>query len=138
MVPLFCPETPIPGKNPIYMFSYDSFKRPYPFLPDIAVAVDDILTEKLQMLNCHESQFYEWLPYNQGRLEDVPTTWEERKKWLIAGWMKRDLTQANLANKLLESRYGKKALPIKYAESFELSEYGRRPEQEELSFLLPF
>jgi LmbE family N-acetylglucosaminyl deacetylase len=137
MVPLFCQETPIPEKNPIYMFSYDAFKRPYHFSPDIAVAIDDVLPEKLQMLNCHESQFYEWLPFNQKRLGDVPETWEDRKKWLSDGWLTRNSAQTELAAKLLQTRHGENASTIKYTESFELSEYGRRPEQEELDELFP-
>jgi LmbE family N-acetylglucosaminyl deacetylase len=137
MVPLFCPSTPIPEINPIYMFSSDRFKKPYPFSPDIAVAIDDVLNEKLKMLNCHESQFYEWLPYNLGKLEDVPKTWEERKQYLKDDWLKYYLVQTEIVRKNLETRYGEKASSIKYAESFELSEYGRQPEEGELSELLP-
>ncbi len=79
MVPMFCPDVPVPDKNPIFIFSYDYFKKPYPFSPDIAVAIDDVLEKKLEMVNCHVSQFYEWLPYNQGRIDEVPETWEDRK-----------------------------------------------------------
>ncbi|MDD5728270.1 MAG: PIG-L family deacetylase [Victivallales bacterium] len=137
MVPLYCPEFPIPEKNPIYMFSYDKFKRPYPFAPDVAVAIDDIIPEKLRMLNCHESQFYEWLAYNRGRLDEVPETWEGRKKWLADGWLSRNLVQRELTEELLLNRYGNDASAIKYVESFELSEYGRQPETGEINELFP-
>ena len=110
------------------MFSYDHFKRPYPFSPDIAVAIDDVLEKKLEMINCHESQFYEWLPYNQRRLDEVPERWEDRKKYLIDGWVFRDNDQTKIAEKILKSRYGRKASSIKYAETFEFSEYGRQPQ----------
>jgi LmbE family N-acetylglucosaminyl deacetylase len=136
-VPMFCPEYAVPQINPIYMFSYDAFKKPCPFSPDIAVAIDDVLERKLEMLNCHESQFYEWLPYNQGRLEDVPEIWDERKKYLTDGWIKPKLTQEGIVKEKLKSRYGEKASTIKYAETFELSEYGRQPEVEELNELFP-
>ncbi len=136
-VPLFCPDTLIPEINSIYMFSYDRFKKPYPFSPDIAVAIDDVLDEKVEMINCHESQFYEWLPYNRGKLEDIPKTWEERKKYLKDNWLKYYLVQTEIIRKNLLVRYGEKASSIKYVESFELSEYGRQPEKGELNELFP-
>jgi hypothetical protein len=37
----------------------------------------------------------------------------------------------------LKFRYGEKASAVKYAETFELSEYGRQPEVEELNELFP-
>jgi len=80
------------------------------------------------LIICHESKFYEWLPYNRGKLEDIPKTWEERKKYLKDDWLKYYLVQTETIRKNLLSRYGKKAASIKYAESFELSEYGRQPE----------
>jgi hypothetical protein len=134
-VPMFCPEYAIPKVNPIYMFSYDTFKKPCSFSPDVAVAIDDVMDRKLEMLNCHESQFYEWLPYNQGRLEDVPNTWEERKKFLKDGWLFRNHDQAEIAGEKLKFRYGEKAAAIKYTETLELSEYGRQPEEGELDEL---
>ncbi len=137
MVPMFCPEVPVSDINPIYMFSYDYFKKPYPFSPDIAVAIDDVLEDKLNMINCHESQFYEWLPYSEGRLDEVPETWEDRKKYLTDGWMKYYLAKPGIVKDKLKARYGEKASGIKYAESFELSEYGRQPGTGELNELLP-
>ncbi len=136
-VPLFCPNTPVPKVNPIYMFCSDAFKKPYPFSPDITVSIDDVLEEKLKMINCHESQFYEWLPHVMGWLEAVPKTWEERKKYLKDNWLKKDLVQTEHVRKNLLNRYGERAFLIQYAESFESSEYGRQPEDGELNELFP-
>lgn len=134
-VPLFCPEHPVPPQNPVYMFSYDRFHNPRPFRPDIAVAIDDVLEDKLRMLNCHVSQFYEWLPYNQGRLDQVPTDWNGRRNFLIDGWLGRNRDQAEQFRGLL-SQCGGNASAI-YAETFELSEYGRQIEADELHALFP-
>jgi LmbE family N-acetylglucosaminyl deacetylase len=135
-VPMFCPDSPVPGENPIYMCSYDAFRKPALFSPDIAVKVDEVLEEKLRMLNCHESQFYEWLPYNRGVLDQVPATWEGRKTWLREGWLIRNLVQAKLASALLSERY-RDGAEGQYAETFELSEYGRQSAPGELDALFP-
>ena len=36
----------------------------------------------INMLDAHVSQFYEWLPWTAGELEQVPKDPAERKKWL--------------------------------------------------------
>lgn len=33
---------------------------------------------KMRMLDCHELQMYEWLPYNTGDLDEVPDDSDER------------------------------------------------------------
>ena len=137
MVPLFCPQHQVPEKSPIYLFSYDTFKKPWPFMPEMAVAIDEVVEEKIAMLSCHESQFYEWLPYTYGTLAAVPVAGEERRQWLADGWLPRDRQQAEAARAQLKSRYGEPGLTVNYAETFELSEYGRQPEPGELNDLLP-
>ncbi|MFH1964419.1 MAG: PIG-L family deacetylase [Acidobacteriota bacterium] len=67
-VPNIVPNTPHLRKNPVFKYSPDRFPVPTPFIPDIVVAVDDVMKEKIDMYHCHTSQMYEWLPYNQGGL----------------------------------------------------------------------
>ena len=45
--------------------------------------------------------------------------------------------QADMFRELLRKRYGEKSAGIEYAETFEVSEYGRQPGAEELKALLP-
>ena len=96
MVPLFCPESPVPAKEPIYLFSYDSFKRPYPFLPDLVVNIDDVVQVKLEMMDSYESQFYEWLPHIDGIITPVPENLEEKLQWLVGNYLGRYTEQALL------------------------------------------
>ena len=43
--------------------------KPYPFTPDVVIGIDAVIEQKIDMLHCHVSQFYEWLPYNSGTLD---------------------------------------------------------------------
>jgi len=137
-IPNVAALTPHLRYNPVFAYMSDRFQKPCPFTPDVAVAIDEVIDEKVRMLDCHESQFYEWLPYNHG-IEDVPEGREERLEWL-KDW--RGAGYAQVADRfrgILEKLYGKgRGAGIRYAEAFEICEYGRTPEADELPRLFPF
>jgi len=136
IVPSVCPDTAIIEKNPIFMFSYDDFQRPYPFSPAVTVAIDDSVEKKKQILDCHKSQFYEWLPWTMGRRlpDEKLISREEKFRILEDGWLIRNSKQADLFRNKIKEFYPE-TNDIKYVESFELSEYGRQPEKGELAEL---
>ena len=135
LVPSVCPDILPLRKNPIYMYLQDDFQKPLPFTPDVAVDIDCAWERKLAALDAHASQFYEWLPWVDGRSADVPNTDRERRQWLAETWTVQ-LTPNVLA--ALHSRYGQaKAQRIARAEAFELCEYGRRPCAQELDHIFP-
>ena len=136
-VPMFCPETPIPEGNPVYACAYDRFTKPAPLQPDAVVEIDSVMEEKFKMMDCHDSQFYEWLPYNKGlkAFSIKGWTWEQKKEHLDLYWGSRFRDEAVLGKKELEQRYGR---TVKYAEIFEFSPYGRMVSPEEFQALFPY
>jgi LmbE family N-acetylglucosaminyl deacetylase len=135
VVPNVTPDTPPLRKNPVFLYYEDGFQRPQPFRPDVAISIDDVFSKKIDALDAHQSQFYEWLPWVDGRLEEVPKDPAERKKWL-ASQRGRPVSPAIRAT--LEKWYGKeKAAQVRYAEAFEVCEYGRQPKEEDLRKLFP-
>ena len=82
VVPNLIPEVPALRKNPVFLYYEDNFQRPNPFRPDIAVDLDSVIDKKVDALDSHVSQFYEWLPWVDGKLADVPAGAAERKAWL--------------------------------------------------------
>src|SRR6185369_7631632 len=58
-VPFICPDVPPLKKNPLFLYSSDGFKKPYPFSADIAVSVDDSFDQKLTAIHEIPSQHYE-------------------------------------------------------------------------------
>jgi LmbE family N-acetylglucosaminyl deacetylase len=137
-VPNVCPDTPPLRKNPVFMYFQDQFKKPSPFSPDVAVAIDDVIDRKIGMLDAHVSQFYEWLPWHDGYLDQVPKDPDARKGWLRKQWEGIfEVTPA--VREALAGWYGpERAKQIKYAEAFEICEYGYQPNREELRRLFPF
>ena len=71
-VPNLVTDTPALRKNPIFLYFADRFKRPQPFRPDIVVSIDDVIEKKYAALDAHVSQFYEWLAWHAGKLDEVP------------------------------------------------------------------
>lgn len=127
-VPNVCPDVPALEYNPVFAYLLDTFERPYPFDPDILVPISEEMVErKYDMLDCHESQMYEWLPYNKGDLESVPDDPKARREWLatdpIPGLAEMRATADRFRDRLRE-RYGPRGDDIAYAEAFEVSEYG--------------
>jgi len=55
---------------PVIAYVSDRFSKPNPFRADVVVDIDDVIEIKMDMLDCHVSQMYEWLPYNAERLDE--------------------------------------------------------------------
>jgi len=135
VVPNVCPDTPALRKNPVFLYFQDGFQKPAPFRPDIAVAIDDVLEKKMDALDAHTSQMYEWLPWVAGNLDQVPKDPAERRKWLSRS---RGRGPSAEVRKALEKWYGPaRAAQVKAAEAFEVCEYGRRPNDEDIRRLFP-
>jgi len=135
VVPNIVPDTPPLKKNPVFLYVQDRFQKPYPFQPDIAIDISDVYEQKIYAASAHKSQFFEWLPWVDGSLDRVPKDEKERVKWL-AERRKREITPA--VRESLIRWYGKeKAEKATVAEAFEICEYGRRPNDEEIKQLFP-
>ena len=128
-VPLYCPDAPVPAETPVFAFCYDGFTKPAPFRADAVSEIDSVLDDKLRMLDCHASQFYEWLPFNSfgiDRLDAKSMSWREKKE-LILKLLPINKTCAGLFRRQLARVYGA-GKKIEHAEAFEASEYGRTVE----------
>lgn len=139
IVPHECSDVPAMKKTPVIMYNEDNFKNPY-FSGDIVVDMDDEIDTKLKIADLNVSQVYEWLPYTKG--ETVPQDKEERFEWLKGMNITNDTTDEEILSakrgysvrfaktaarfrKELIERYGKeKGSKIRYAEAFEICEYG--------------
>ena len=135
-VPNIVPEVPALRRNPVFFYFQDNFQRPNPFRPDVAIGIDETIEKKLDMLDAHVSQVYEWLPWLDGRLPTVPTDPSARRKWLATGAYGQPVSET--LRPALRNWYGASADRIRFAEAFEICEYGRRPTDDELRSLFPF
>ena len=135
MVPHVCPETPALQRNPLFLYLEDAFQQPAPFQPAVAVDIEDVWDRKLDALDAHRSQVYEWLPWIDGGLDTIPADPAARRIWLSQRFT-NPLSPCIRA--VLTRRYGHvRASTIRHAEAFQICEYGRRPHDGELEEIFP-
>ncbi len=141
-VPFIVPDVPPLKKNPVFLYSSDGFQKPYPFTPDIAVSVNDSFDQKLDGIHELTSQHYEGgANGSEEHVKSVPPASDEvgRRAWLKRRWGARQGNEADKYRDLLIKLYGEeKGKAVKYAETFEICEYGRRPSPDEIKKLFPF
>lgn len=154
-VPNECPDAPAMRYMPVIMYNEDRFKYP-PFEADIVLDMDDEIDTKLKIADLNVCQVYEWLPFTRGQLDEVPEDKEERFEWLKGmkitsettdeeikaaktGYAVRFAKTAARFRKELIERYGEeKGSKIRYAEAFQICEYGKQPDEEMKKMLFPF
>ena len=141
-VPFFCPDSPPLAKNPVFLYSSDRFQKPYPFIADIAVSLDDVFEKKVDALLALESQTFEGgaLGSEDQTAAAPPASQPElRRTWLRERWDKRQAAEATQHRSALLKWYGdERGKLVKYAEVFEICEFGHQPTDDEIRKLFPF
>ncbi|MBE6934046.1 MAG: PIG-L family deacetylase [Ruminococcaceae bacterium] len=153
IVPHECPDVPAMRKTPVIMYYEDSFKSPE-FHADVVIGIDEEVDIKLKIADINVSQVYEWLPYTE--FEEVPEGKEERFAWLKGmeiteattdeeimrakrGYAVRFARTAARFRKELIEKYGEeKGSKIRYAEAYQVCEYGGALTEELEKEFFPF
>ena len=139
-VPYFCPDTPHLNRNPVFLYYQDGFQKPNPFSPDIVVAIDDVAGKKLDAVEALASQTLEGGANGSASLyPDDPEGQRRRREEVRKSFEGRFASTAQRFREGLVKWYGEElGKKAKYAEAFEICEYGRRPDAEEIRKLFPF
>lgn len=134
IVPNVAPDVPPLKKNPVFLYSADHFQKPYPFEPDVAVDIDAVFEQKVYGMAAHASQYFDWLPWTSGTLDQIPEDEAGRLEFLAK---RRPSTPGQSTRESLISWYGEKGKKVQHAEGFEVCEYGKQPGEKELLRLFP-
>jgi len=138
-VPKIVPEVPVLRSDPVVGYMPDLFMRPYRLVADVVVDVTDRVDMIVAMLACHRSQVFEWLPYLEGTLDEVPTGEAERLAWLRRWFLKQAGPRADRYRGELIATYGEEdGRRVELAELFEISEYGSPLDAAARRRLFPF
>ena len=136
-VPLSVADVPALRSDPVVAYMADLFTKPCPLEPDIVIDVSPHFDAIVGMLDCHQSQVYQWLPYNKGVLDDVPSEPSERRKWLAKWFETRPRSVADRFRSALVAAFGEAGNTIEMAEAYEISEYAAGLGKEQRERLFP-
>ena len=138
--PFFCPDVPHLPKNPAFLYFSDRFQKPNPFEPDLVVAIDEVIDQKLEALVQLESQFVEGcVTGHEGLIPKNQTERAAAHSRVREGFRSRFEATANQYREQLVAAYGeKKGKQVWCAEAFEVCEYGQQPSATQLKELFPF
>lgn len=125
-VPALAADVPALARDPVVAFLPDRFTKPAPLAGDVVVDVGRYVDDIIDMLACHRSQFFEWLPFNLGISAEVPHDEAAQREWLRHWFLDRLRPQADRYRRELVACYGEvRGRQVEYAEVFEISEYAR-------------
>jgi len=123
-VPPIAPDVPALERDPVVAYLPDLFTRPAPLAADVVLDVTDQVDTIVSMLACHRSQVFQWLPFNQGILDQVPDDETARIAWL-RNWLKVQIgDRAERYRDPLAAELGpRRAAAVEFCEVYEISQY---------------
>ena len=139
-VPFFCPDSPYLDRNPVFLYFQDRFQKPNPFSADVVVGIDDVVEQKLSVVETLASQTLEGGCNGSSKLWPADAEGQlRRQKDVRQRFQRRFASTADRFREELVSWYGEaRGKSIASAEAFEICEYGSQPSQERLRELFPF
>ncbi len=138
VAPFFSSNTEPTKRNPAFLFYSDGFQKPYPFDPAIVVDINDAVQQKWDCIGAMPSQFADEHSWQASYRADVPKEESARKAYILDLVKKNNEAVANqYRDKLIELYGEEQGKMVKYAEAFELCEYGTQLTTEQLKALFP-
>ena len=139
-VPHWCEEAKAQRLRPVIFYMSDPFTYPRELRPDVMVDADPYLDKWCEGLDAQVSQFYEWLPWDRGREEDVVALGDrsdiaKRNAFLVRWTAGRKRADARRYADEWRSQHPGAQVP-KHIEVYEVSEYGRAPTESDLRLFL--
>ncbi len=123
-VPNVLRDVPALRRDPVVAYMGDLFMRPNPLRPDVVLDVTDRVDTIVRMLACQRSQVFEWLPYQDGVLDEVPEDAQERLAWLREWYGGHMQPRSERFRRDLIDAYGEqRGGAIAFCEVYEISEY---------------
>jgi N-acetylglucosamine malate deacetylase 1 len=138
VAPFFVPDTPPTPLNPIFLYYSDDFQDPKPFTATMVVGIDQAADKKWRCISAMSSQFGDRDSWQARTRPNIPGGDREREAYLLEMVKQRNETVAKQYRDRLTALYGKElGQSVRYAEAFQLSQYGRQVPVDELKKVFP-
>jgi N-acetylglucosamine malate deacetylase 1 len=138
VAPFFVPDTPPTPLNPVFLYYSDDFQDPKPFNATIVLGIDRAADKKWGCISAMSSQFGDKDSWQARTRPNIPAGDREREAHLLELVKQRNEAVARQYRDRLVALYGADlGEKVKYAEAFQLSQYGRQVPVDELKKLFP-
>lgn len=138
-VPHIVAEIPRLQRDPVVAYMPDLFTRPTPLAPDLVLQVTDEFPVAVQMLACHRSQVFQWLPFHDQCEADLPADEAGQMEWLDR-WLRQFIAGRET---LWQERIKQLGFPLSSSdqpqcfEVFEISQYAGKLTTANQQWLFP-
>jgi len=123
-VPNVLRDTPALFRDPVVAYMPDLFTSPSPMRADVVLDVTECADTIVRMLACQYTQVFEWLPYEEGILDQVPADEDAKLVWLRQWYRRHMFPRADRFREDLIAAYGpQRGREIEFCEIYEMSEY---------------
>lgn len=123
-------------KAPVFLYLQDNFQKPSPFSADIVIDITPVTEQKMWAVSAHESQVFEWLPWNRGYADQITNDKQKDMELITEHSLREEMSDKYILSAL--KWYSLEQVKnIKYIEAFEICEYGRKLNEEEIRELFP-
>ncbi len=138
-VPAVVPEVPFLRYDPVVAYMPDPFTKPCPLEPQVIVDASAQLATIVDMLDQHVSQVYQWLPFNEGHLDEVPSDADARREWLRDWFIRQAAWRLERFASEACALFGEqRCREMTHIEAYEISEYAGAWNDEVRKRLFPF
>lgn len=136
-VPLMAPGSEPLRRSPVFLYMADRFRKPAPFSPDVVIDVGPAIQQKLDAICANESQVFEWLPWIDGYEKELPDSREGKRKFVGDLYLMELKETVSFKEAALVWYSPEEVEKGEYFEAFEICEYGRIPDKEEIKRIFP-
>jgi len=136
-VPKILPEVPAITESPLFLYTrgrYVNRQKPH---PDIVVDITPVEREKAYIIDAHASQIYEWLPWINRSNKIIPDKQEEKIEYILKEYVLKRGEIKEKDRPVVEKWYGSRAKEVKTIEAFEICEFGRAVNDQDIRELFP-
>lgn len=138
-VPAVLRDVPALHRDPVVCAMVDLFTKPVPHAADVVLHIESLIDPIVELLACHRSQVYEWLPYHDGVQAEVPLGEAGKKRWLKDWYQHRIERRAHHFRSALVRAWGEDlGQRARYIEAYEVSEYAAPLDAAARRRLFPF
>ncbi|MCK5805898.1 MAG: PIG-L family deacetylase [Lentisphaeria bacterium] len=141
-VPHCCPDTPALRKDTVHAFFHAVRASDREDAFAVAVPIDDLWRRKLEVMACHTSQMFEWLPWVNGEdMRDIPPASDAEGRLAFIDERRRPIftLAADLyRDRLVELLGAERARSVKLAEVYYAAPFPTSLSERNYRVLFPF